>query len=132
MTPERRSALMSRIRGRDTKPELAIAQLLRLENIPFETHVRDLPGRPDFVIRSSKTVVFVDGDFFHGWRFSVWRLKLSERWEAKIEGNRRRDARNHHKLRRMGWRVVRIWEHQVEADPAQCLARIKKAIDLTS
>jgi DNA mismatch endonuclease, patch repair protein len=125
MSPEKRSRLMSRIRGKGTKPELAVASLLRSEGLVFEEHAHDLPGRPDFVIRDSRIAIFVDGDFFHGWRFPVWRLKLSEHWEAKIDGNRRRDGRNHRRLRRMGWTVIRIWEHQVEADPAGCMKRIK-------
>lgn len=134
MSPEKRSALMSRIRGRGTKPELTIASLLRASGILFEEHARDLPGRPDFVIRDYKIAIFVDGDFFHGWRFPLWRLKLSEHWENKIETNRRRDIRNHRKLRRMGWRVVRIWEHQIETNPSHCLMRVEKilTIDLAS
>jgi DNA mismatch endonuclease (patch repair protein) len=83
-----------------------------------------LPGRPDFVFRDRRVVVFVDGDFWHGWRFPVWRDKLSEAWEAKIEANRRRDARNFRRLRRQGWKVVRIWEHQLDADPQVCLQRV--------
>jgi DNA mismatch endonuclease (patch repair protein) len=128
MSPEKRSALMARIRGRGTKPELAVANLLRMAGMLFEEHARDLPGRPDFVIRESRIAIFVDGDFFHGWRFPVWRLKLSEHWESKIESNRRRDSRNHRKLRRMGWKVVRIWEHQIETDPTRCLARVKQIL----
>ncbi len=134
MSPEKRSVLMSRIRGRGTKPELTIERLLRAEGISFEEHARELPGRPDFVIRESRIAIFVDGDFFHGWNFSAWRMKLSEDWERKIEGNRRRDVTNRRKLRRMGWKVVRIWEHQIEADPSRCLSGLKKILagDLAS
>src|SRR6266540_1944717 len=128
MSPETRSRLMSRIRGKGTKPELAIASLLGADGIVYEEHARDLPGRPDFVIRDDKIAIFVDGDFFHGWRFPVWRLKLSEHWENKIDGNRRRDIRNHRKLRRMGWKVIRIWEHQIKADPIRCMMRVKHVL----
>ena len=118
---------MARIRGKGTKPELLVAELLKSVGMVFEEHARDLPGRPDFVLRETRVVVFVDGDFWHGWNFPRRRLKLSEKWEAKIEGNRQRDARNFQALRRAGWRVIRIWEHQVERNPTQCLERVLSA-----
>ena len=83
----------------------------------------------DCGICSIGVAVFVDGDFWHGWRFPTWRLKLSEKWEEKIAANRRRDARNHAKLRRCGWTVVRIWEHQMERDPGACLRRVLIAVN---
>lgn len=130
MSPEKRSALMARIKGRDTGLERRMEMMLKRSRMRFETHARDLPGRPDFVFRRARVAVFVDGDFWHGWRFPVWRLKLSEMWEKKIETNRKRDARNHAKLRRSGWKVVRVWEHQMERDPGACLQRILLAVNL--
>ncbi|MBI5138084.1 MAG: DNA mismatch endonuclease Vsr [Nitrospirae bacterium] len=128
MSPEKRSAVMSRIRGRDTGPERMIGAALEGLGLHWDSHARDLPGRPDFVFRDSKVVVFVDGDFWHGWRFPVWRDKLLLKWEEKIDQNRRRDRRNHRKLRRLGWRVVRIWEHQIDRDLERCIGRIAEAI----
>jgi DNA mismatch endonuclease (patch repair protein) len=113
MSPEKRSAVMSRIKGRGTGPEKIMAAAFSSRNLSWEEHARDLPGRPDFVFREARVAVFIDGDFWHGWHFPQWRDKLSEKWEAKIEGNRRRDTRNHRLLRRMGWKVVRLWEHQI-------------------
>ena len=130
MSPEKRSAVMARIKGRDTGPELAIAMALAAKGLGWEGHVRDLPGRPDFVFREAKVAVFVEGDFWHGWRFPQWRDKLSEKWEAKIDGNRRRDAKNHGKLRRMGWKVVRLWEHQVDADIDACAGRVVEFLEI--
>jgi DNA mismatch endonuclease (patch repair protein) len=124
MSPAKRSALMSRIRGKGTKPELVIAGLLAEAGLDWEEHARDLPGRPDFVLRDRRVAIFVDGDFWHGWRFPAWRLKLSEKWEQKIQANRNRDVRNFRTLRRAGWRVIRLWEHQIKKNPAACLARI--------
>jgi DNA mismatch endonuclease, patch repair protein len=124
MSVEKRSALMSRIRGKGTKPELVIAGLLARAGLKWEEHAKDLPGRPDFVLRKARVAIFVDGDFWHGWRFPAWRLKLSEKWERKIEANRRRDARNFRTLRRADWTVIRLWEHQIKKSPADCLARI--------
>lgn len=119
---------MSRIRGKGTGPERRLAALLIEVGLSWEEHAPDLPGRPDFVFRERRVAVFVDGDFWHGWRFPVWRDKLSEAWEAKIEATRRRDARNFRRLRRQGWRVVRIWEHQLKVDPQACMQRVLVAV----
>lgn len=115
---------MSRIRGRDTGPERAMAAAFMARGLNWESHVRELPGRPDFVFRAERVAVFVDGDFWHGWRFPQWREKLSDKWEDKIEATRRRDARNHQRLRRMGWKVVRIWEHQIDRSHEACVMRV--------
>ena len=85
-------------------------------------------GALDFVFSKSRVAVFVNGDFWHGWRFPVWRHKLPTFWRNKIGGNRERDQRNSKKLRRLGWRVLRIWEHQVELDAIACVARITQAL----
>jgi DNA mismatch endonuclease (patch repair protein) len=124
MSPEKRSALMARIRGRDTGPEQAIATILAEKGVECERHSPDLPGRPDFVFRTAKVAVFVDGDFWHGWRFPTWRHKLSAQWEEKIDGNRRRDSRNFRRLRRGGWRVIRLWEHQIKNDSRACVEKV--------
>lgn len=129
MSTEKRSALMSRIRGKGTAPELMVAGMLDAAGYVYESHVKDLPGRPDFVLKESRVVIVVDGDFWHGWKFSEWRDKLSPKWEAKIEANRRRDFRNIRELRRLGWKVVRLWEHQLKKSPARCLARIKRTVE---
>jgi DNA mismatch endonuclease (patch repair protein) len=130
MSAEKRSAVMARIKGRDTGPERTVAALLTDAGVTFECHARDLPGRPDFVVRDARVAVLVDGDFWHGWRFPAWRDKLSPGWEAKIEANRRRDVRNMRRLRHQGWIVVRLWEHQVRRNPEQCLRRVLSALRL--
>jgi DNA mismatch endonuclease (patch repair protein) len=131
-TPEQRSFNMSRIRGRDTKPELVLAARMEKRGWAWEGHARDLPGRPDFVFREQRVAVFVDGDFWHGWRFDDWRQKLAPAWEAKIAANRRRDSKNRRALRLMGFQVVRIWEHQLKRNPARCVRRVAKALIGTS
>ena len=131
MSVDTRSRVMARIKGKGTGPELHLAALLSQAGLAWESHARDLPGRPDFVFRDHRVAVFVDGDFWHGWRFPLWRDKLSETWEAKIEATRLRDSRNFRRLRRSGWRVVRVWEHQLARDPEGSVARIKKALDAT-
>lgn len=128
MSPATRSQVMSRIRGKDTLPELAIAKGLLQHRLRLERHARDLPGRPDFICRQARVAIFVDGSFWHGWRFPLWRHKLSPSWQAKIEATRTRDRRNFARLRRAEWLVVRIWEHQIERSAEACVLRIVDAI----
>lgn len=125
MSPATRSRVMARIRGKHTQPERIVGELLTSLGLEPELHVSDLPGQPDFVLRDQRIAIFVDGDFWHGWRFPKWRLKLSERWEQKIEANRRRDRRNHARLRRQGWKVLRIWEHQTADEPERLATRLQ-------
>lgn len=128
MSTEVRSRVMSRIRGKDTGPERTMAAAFEELGLRAERHARDLPGCPDFVLRKACVAIFVDGDFWHGWRFSQWRDKLSPKWELKIQMNRSRDARAHRRLRRRGWKVIRLWEHQVERDAISCAMRVLNAI----
>src|SRR5690349_13220637 len=100
LTREQRSLTMSRIRSRDTLPELTLRRLLHAAGCRFRVHVVSLAGKPDLVFRAARVVVFVDGDFWHGWRFSVWGPKLAPYWRNKIAGNRARDSRNFRRLRR--------------------------------
>lgn len=125
MSPEVRSRVMSRIRGKDTGPERRLRSLLHARGLRFRKHVRELPGRPDIVFVRACVAVFVDGDFWHGWRFPAWEHKLTPFWARKIRENRVRDRRNFARLRRMGWKVVRIWEHQVERDASAAADRIE-------
>jgi len=128
MSKKTRSALMAKIKDKGTKPERIIIEGLEAEGLKFENHVRTLPGRPDVVFDNLKLAVFVDGDFWHGYRFPLWKHKMALKWQEKIEGNRKRDQRNFRKLRRMGWKVIRIWEHQVENDPTKCIRKILTVI----
>jgi DNA mismatch endonuclease (patch repair protein) len=124
MSADTRSQVMSRIKGKDTSPERTICSKLQKHGVYFAKHVKDLPGRPDIVFRRARLVVFIDGDFWHGWRFPLWKHKLSQKWREKIATTRERDRRNFGKLRRMGWKVIRIWEHEIENHPEQCIVRI--------
>ena len=128
LTPEQRSFTMSQIRSKDTTPELTIRRLVHARGLRFRKHKNGLPGRPDLVFVGAKVAVFVDGDFWHGWQFSRWRHKLGAYWSKKIEGNRNRDRRTSNKLRREGWLVIRIWEHDVQRDAESCVDRIEEAV----
>ncbi len=128
LTPQQRSYMMSRVRSVDTRPELVVRKLAHARGLRFRKHCAWLAGRPDLVFVASKVVVFVDGDYWHGWRFPQWKNKLAPYWKAKIERNRRRDATNFRKLRRDGWRVIRIWEHQLERDAEVCMKHIESVV----
>ncbi|MFA4954463.1 MAG: very short patch repair endonuclease [Patescibacteria group bacterium] len=117
ITTEQRSALMSKIKGKNTGLELSIFRELRRRNVYFKRHYSKVPGSPDLALPTKKIAIFIDGDFWHGFRYPAWRHNLStDFWREKIERNRRRDKRNFRKLKRMGWRVLRVWEHQILKD----------------
>lgn len=128
LTPEQRSYMMSRVRSKDTTPELMVRKLTHARGLRFRKHCASLPGCPDLVFVRSMIVVFVDGDYWHGWRFPAWKDKLALYWKRKIENNRRRDQRNFRRLRRDGWLVIRLWEHEVERDADTCIDRIESAV----
>jgi len=111
-TTAARSALMSKIRGKNTQPEMAVRRALHGLGYRFRLHVRKLPGCPDIVLRQHETIIQVKGCFWHGHRCLKGRLPRSNRfyWVPKLRKNKARDLMNERKLRRMGWRVRTIWE----------------------
>lgn len=124
---EKRSAIMSLIRSKNTFPEKEVFACLKENKIVFKKHYSKIPGRPDIALPCSKRAVFIDGDFWHGWHFQKWSDKISDFWERKISGNIRRDKRNYAKLRRRGWKILRIWEHDLENQKkAASLEKLKK------
>lgn len=127
LTREQRFRAMSRVKLKDGGLEKAIQSELRRRGYRFRRHVKALPGTPDLVFPKKKTAVFVDGDFWHGYRFPVWKAKLPDFWKEKILTNRKRDQRNFRKLRRMGWKVIRIWQHQIKKSVEDCIGRILDA-----
>ena len=108
MSVDKRSKVMSRIKGKDTTPERIIFASLEEKSIKFEKHCRDLPGSPDVVLRNEKVAIFLDGNFWHGWRFPLWEHKLSDKWRNKIAATRKRDQKNFRKLRNQNWKVLRL------------------------
>jgi len=122
-TKKKRSEIMARIRGKNTSIERQVFALLRRRKIRFRRH-HNLPGRPDVALPIKKKAVFIDGDFWHGWKFHEKRAKLPPFWVAKIESNMRRDRRTRAALRRKGWSVLRVWEHDLRKKPLATEARI--------
>ena len=131
LTPEQRSRAMKRVRLKNGSLEKLVQRELRARGLRFRRHVRKLPGSPDIVFTAEMLAVFVDGDFWHGWRLPAWERKLSAFWRDKLRANRARDRRNFRKLRSLGWRVIRLWQHDVQRDVERCMKRIenKLAID---
>jgi len=115
-TPAKRSEIMGRIRGKNTKPELEVRRKLHAMGYRFRLHRKDLPGRPDITLPKHKTVIFVHGCFWHGHEgCKANRIpKTNEAfWQAKIDRNRARDEENRAALETLGWKVVVIWECEV-------------------
>lgn len=112
---EKRREVMSRIRSTNTKPELLVRRFLFSKGLRFRLHAKQLPGRPDIVLRQYETVVFVHGCFWHGHRRKTCKNTKRPRnnarfWSEKIENNARRDERAARQLRKLGWKVLTIWE----------------------
>jgi DNA mismatch endonuclease (patch repair protein) len=116
-SPAKRSWVMSRIRGKHTKPEIAVRSFLHRAGFRFRLHVSNLPGRPDIVLPKYKTVIFVHGCFWHhhgGCKQAVYPKKRQNFWRTKIDGAVLRDKRAAKLLRRSGWKVVTLWECEIE------------------
>lgn len=119
---EKRSWVMSRIRGRNTKIEHRMRGILSENRIKFEQHPR-MFGNPDFLVRR-RMVIFCDGDFWHGYNYEGKKKPAKKFWRDKIENNMKRDIRITRRLRREGYSVLRFWEHDIEKRPLVCLNRI--------
>ena len=114
-TKGKRSEVMAKIRGKNTKPELLVRRFLFSKGYRYRIHVKHLPGTPDIVLPKYNVVIFVDGCFWHGHAVDG-RLPHSnlEFWASKIKHNKERDFKNTQKLLSMGWKVITIWECQLK------------------
>ena len=113
MTKEQRHKCMSSIKGKDTKPEMIVRRYLHSRDYRYRMNVRRLPGTPDIVLRKYRTVIFINGCFWHGHegcRYFVMPKSNTPFWEKKIERNKQRDVEKRIQLRRMGWHTIIIWE----------------------
>ena len=119
---------MSKIRSKNTGIEKLILKEMKKRNIPGFKYQLKMEGNPDFVFASKKIVVFCDGDFWHGYDFESRKSSLDKFWRKKIEGNIQRDKKIRSKLKRDGWKVVRLWGHQINKNPVVCVDKIEKLI----
>lgn len=127
-TKEKRSWVMSRIRGRNTKIDLAMKRILSEIGCKHVMYPK-MYGNPDFSIPSKKIAIFCDGDFWHGHNYHNKKNPRRKFWRDKIEGNMARDRRISRKLRRDDWSVLRFWEHDIENNPKKCIGRILKTLE---
>jgi DNA mismatch endonuclease (patch repair protein) len=122
---DKRSRMMSGIRGKNTKPELAVRSYLHRAGLRFRLHAK-LPGKPDLAFPKFRTVVFVHGCFWHrhkGCRFATTPASNSAFWQEKFEANMRRDMLVKMELRKLGWRVKVIWGCQLRPEKLELLVK---------
>jgi DNA mismatch endonuclease, patch repair protein len=130
VSEKQRSYNMSKIRSNGTKFERDFIDELKKQKINgFDLNVKEIKGKPDIVFQKQKLCIFLDSDFWHGWQFPRWNhLMKNDFWIEKIEKNRLRDKRTTQYLRRKGWTVLRIWEHNIKNDINKEINKIKNAI----
>jgi len=122
---------MAAIKSRDTKPEIAIRRLLHAEGFRFRLHRKDLPGRPDIVLPRYKTVVFVNGCFWHqhlGCKLASNPSSRPEYWRAKLDRNVERDRHSYASLTNLGWKVIVVWECEIRRNASDVAEHIKRLI----
>lgn len=131
LTPEQRRKNMQNIRSTGTKVELLVAKELKRRKIYFAAHVKTIMGKPDFVFRRKKVVVFIDSDFWHGHpKRCIMPKSNLDYWLQKIEKNRLRDQKVNQDLTENGWNIIRIWEQDLKKDFQKSFNRILKALGL--
>ena len=126
ITKEQRSQVMRAVKSKDSKMELSLRSELSRRGLRYRKHVSRLPGKPDIVFIGKKVAVFVDSCFWHGCGKHC-RMPASNKkyWNEKIEKNRARDRTVNKKYRAIGWRVLRIWEHQLLQNPEKVITKIE-------
>jgi DNA mismatch endonuclease (patch repair protein) len=127
---KRRSQVMASIRSKNTSLELMflkrVSHVLYPKGYRYKKHYSKLPGCPDIVFVSKKLAIFIDGDFWHGYKFKIMKKRLPKKyWRSKIEGNINRDRKVNKHLRKNGWQILRLWEHEIKKEPDRCVKRIE-------
>lgn len=131
LSPQERSARMALVRAKDTKPEMQVRRLVHGLGYRYRLHRRELPGTPDMVFPGRGKVIFIHGCFWHRHgSCALARLPKArgDFWLSKLAANAKRDTRNTHALRRLGWGVLTIWECQLR-DMARVANRIRRFLD---
>lgn len=126
-TREQISFNMSRVRGKDTQPELMLRKALWMDGLRYRLHY-NLPGKPDIVFPRHKLAVFCDGEFWHGKDFDKLSQELKTNrpfWIKKIGDNIKRDQRINKELYRMSWKVIRFWNRDIKKNTKKCVEMIK-------
>ena len=112
---QKRSDIMSKIGGKNTKPEILVRKFLFSKGFRYRINVKTLPGKPDIVLPKYKTIIFVNGCFWHGHNCKKGKLPSSNTdfWKEKISNNKSRDAKNSDLLVKLGWKVIIIWQCEI-------------------
>lgn len=132
LTRSGRSALMSRVKTRDTAPEIALRRAMWAAGLRgWRLHPRRVAGRPDFAWIGRRIAVFVDGAFWHGHPDYYWG-QSGKFWDEKIDRNRKRDAKVTGELVDAGWTVLRFWDFEIDRDESGCVLKIAAALRLES
>lgn len=126
-TKEKRSWIMSRIRGTNTKIDLEMKKMLGNARYKHEMYPK-MFGNPDFIIPRKRIAIFCDGDFWHGYKYYEKKRLAKKYWRDKIERNMMRDIVVSRKLRHEGWSVLRCWEHDINKNPEKCMKKIARKI----
>lgn len=125
LTPEQRRLNMSRIRGRNTKPEVKFRKLLFNSGFRGYRIHYDLPGKPDIVFTRKKIAIFIDGCFWHKCPICFQEPETrKEFWMKKIQSNIDRDKKVNRQLKKEGWKIIRIWEHEIRKEPEKTVRKI--------
>ena len=135
MTPEQRSRCMAAISGKDTKPEMVVRRFLFSKGLRYRVNNRKLSGSPDIVLKKYKTIIFIDGCFWHGHEgCKYYRLPKTnvDFWRHKIAMNIARDYSNNVDLKLAGWRVIRIWECEIKTKAQRNTALEALYLDIIS
>lgn len=126
-TTKQRSANMAKIKAKNSVPELILRKALWAKGVRYRIHKKNLPGNPDLIIKKYRLAVFVDGDFWHGYEWEKKKDKIktnSAFWIPKIERNIQKDRHTNSSLRKMGFTVMRFWEHEVKESLDACINQI--------
>lgn len=125
LTPTQRRYCMSQIRGKNTKPEIYLRRALSTIGLRYRLK-NALPGKPDIVFPATRIAVFIDGCFWHGCLRHSVRPKTNRKfWDTKIKANKKRDENVNKLLKKSGWRVIRIWEHEIKENMERCVSKIR-------
>jgi len=121
-----RSAIMSRIRSKNTSLEVNFRKLLWKNGLGRYRIHYNLSGKPDIAYVSKKIAIFIDGDFWHGYNWKkLGKVPPKKYWQGKIEKNIARAKKYNQQLKKDGWKVLRFWEHEIKKDPERCIRKIK-------
>ncbi len=133
-TIQQRSYNMSRIKAKDTKPEMLVRRFLHAHGFRYRLHVKQLPGKPDIVLPKYNTVIFVNGCFWHGHKnckYASIPKTRTDWWLKKINGNKANDTKHTQALRKLGWRIISLWECQLKPGKRdRTLEQLLKKCDL--